>query len=71
MSSDFGQVEAVVLRSRCPSCKGRGLVPGGQREYDELVACHHCRGAKTIEQQMPMATFVEMLRAALAGKVTT
>jgi hypothetical protein len=61
-------VVGVTLRACCPSCEGARRVPGGDRKNGEMVNCHHCDGVGTIEQHMPLDTFISMMRDRLGGK---
>ena len=48
IGSPAPRIVSFVVRLHCEACDGKRLVPGGQREYGELVSCPACTGEGTV-----------------------
>ncbi|GAC1475538.1 MAG: hypothetical protein PVSMB8_00090 [Vulcanimicrobiaceae bacterium] len=38
------KIVGIMVAEECDRCSGSGRVPGGQREYGEIVGCMICSG---------------------------
>jgi DnaJ-class molecular chaperone len=56
-------VRGIDVRVECQGCGGKGRVPGGQREYGEVVRCQFCGGSGTA----PATISLEQLKKLLGG----
>ncbi len=55
------KIIAFTVRVECPSCKGEKHVPGGQREYGELLNCPYCSGRGHVEGYSSYADFAKLI----------
>lgn len=55
-------IVAFCVLVECPGCKGAKQVPGGQREYGELVWCQRCNGSGTIPGTVDYADFARLIK---------
>lgn len=55
------KIVAFVVRLECETCSGKKTVPGGQREYGELVSCPTCNGKGTVEGHVMYEDFAKLL----------
>lgn len=55
------KIVSFVVRIECPGCKGAKQVPGGQREYGELVWCQRCNGDGSILGQVSFDDFAKLI----------
>lgn len=55
------KIVSFCVRVECPGCKGEKKVPGGQREYGELVWCQRCDGSGTIAGTVDYADFAKLI----------
>jgi hypothetical protein len=54
-------IKSFVVRLGCEYCHGEKKIPGGQREYGEMVACPACRGHGTVEGYVPYEDFAKLI----------
>ncbi len=60
------KIVSLVVRLECDFCHCTGSVPGGQREYGELVACPRCHGKQTIPGEVLWDDFEKLIRGLAA-----
>lgn len=57
----------IMIRYTCPACSGGGMQrnpdhePGEQFAPDEFEQCQHCMGNKTVDQWVPLESFLTIL----------
>lgn len=59
-------IVSVVVMAECDLCKGKGSVPGGQREYGEMVSCMYCGGKKVVPYNLSLEEFKNLVHAIAA-----
>ena len=64
------KIVSLVVRIHCINCDGKGSVPGGQREYGELVECPVCSGRGTVAGEVAFEDFEKLIRGIAALKGT-
>lgn len=55
------KIRAFVVLVECPDCSGKKNVPGGQREYGELVPCSNCDGTGAVKGHVLYEDFARLL----------
>ncbi len=55
------KIRAFVVLVECEVCQGKKLVPGGQREYGELIHCAACGGTGTVKGHVLYEDFARLL----------
>lgn len=55
------KIVSFAVWLECPDCAGQKTVPGGQREYGELVLCDRCKGVGVIPGTVDYANFARLL----------
>lgn len=53
----------VIVERTCFHCHGKGMVPGGQRQYGEVVACQVCNG----KGRTPLSISLTDFKTLMAG----
>lgn len=56
------KIISFVVKLHCEHCDGTGRVPGGQREYGELVGCLYCKGYGTVAGEVPFEDFAKLIQ---------
>lgn len=56
------KILAFVVRLECGNCNGKKHIPGGQREYGELVPCPLCKGRGTVEGETSFEDFAKLIK---------
>jgi DnaJ-class molecular chaperone len=57
------KILSFAVWCECENCHGQKRVPGGQREYGELVNCAVCGGSGRILGETPYEDFAKLIRA--------
>jgi len=60
------KILAFVVKIECPSNCDKGRVPGGQREYGELIDCPTCKGKGSIMGESSYEAFEKLIRGVIA-----
>ena len=56
------RIVSFVIRFECGHCQGKKTVPGGQREYGEVIPCPVCNGRGTVEAALPFEDFKTLVQ---------
>jgi DnaJ-class molecular chaperone len=62
---DLPKVVSFPVDVACRHCRGERRVPGGQREYGEVVDCPVCRGSGTTLERVDVYQLAKLLRQVL------
>lgn len=61
------KIVAFVVKLECGNCNGKKSVPGGQREYGELIDCPLCKGTGLVDGHVRFEDFAKLIHGLAHG----